>query len=441
MADPTTNEGGLWRRHFHWSVLLKWEVLGWIIAALPTVAGILLVFDQYVGANICFMVTAAFLFAKIVHVAAIASDPAWHRIVFVFVLSGIVGVAIVETVRGVNRWALKHKVETATTEQPPKRPQQSGSIEPAKPSPEAALLAPAGFITFIGQIIDGYAPMMQENQTENPLDDVHLSIFSAVPKSRAPKTDDEWGSGTVVWEKEIEIGTCRARLTTGLQERFPIAGQKHLFCHILMLTRLQTYRETIKLTKISDKEYSAQLDFYGGGANPLYTRHMKLGIMNTQDRHIAVHSPMAAHVANELEKLDATEGAKLQFTFWPVDPNEEKLYDETSLPVVDNVVTVAFTAKNVGSAQADNGQVWIQICDGCKFAEEPPGTTIESPIVRRKRFDALYMGSYFEGTTLKVIPPAGATYFTVVLKYACEKCPSIDNKHPQKLRINLTRPS
>jgi hypothetical protein len=113
MGEENANDGGLWRRHFHWSVLLKWEVFGWILAALAAVAGILLIFDQYVGANICFMLTAAFLFAKIIHVAVTANDPVWQRLLFTFVLFGLVGVGIVETVRGVIYWANKHKVETS----------------------------------------------------------------------------------------------------------------------------------------------------------------------------------------------------------------------------------------------------------------------------------------------------------------------------------------
>jgi hypothetical protein len=129
----------------------------------------------------------------------------------------------------------------------------------------------------------------------------------------------------------------------------------------------------------------------------------------------------------------------LQFAFWPIDPKNDKLNDEVSVPIVGGIVTVAFTAKNVGTAQADNGQVWIQICDGCKFAEEPEGTTMlpGDQIVRRKHFDSLHMGSYFEATTLKVIPPSGAPYFTIALKYACERCPPINNKHPQKLKVNI----
>jgi diguanylate cyclase (GGDEF)-like protein len=156
---------------------------------------------------------------------------------------------------------------------------ESPPSTPSKTDSQAArLLAPAGFVSFVGQVIDGYAPMMQENQTPNPLDDVHLSIVESVPKSAEPNTANEWGSGTVVWQKQLEIGTCRAKLTTDLPERFPVEGQKRLFFYIFMMTRFQSYRETIRLTRTSEQEYSAELSFYGGGAKPMYTRNMKLQI-------------------------------------------------------------------------------------------------------------------------------------------------------------------
>ena len=158
-------------------------------------------------------------------------------------------------------------------------------IQPAsKESSQTALLSPAGFIRFVGPVIDGYAPMMQENQTEAPLDDVRLTILAIVPKGSAPTNDDEWGTGDLIWQKEIDIGTCRARLTTGLSERFPIGGRKLLWFSIFMMTRFQSYRETIKLTKTSDKEYSAELNFYGGVEKPIFTREMKLPIMSLKNR-------------------------------------------------------------------------------------------------------------------------------------------------------------
>lgn len=95
---------GLWKQHFHWSVLLRWEVLGWTIGTLLAVGGIVLFFDQYWGANICFMLVSVFIFAKVAHVAILSPDPPWQRLLFTFLLFGIVGVGIVETVRGVKEW-------------------------------------------------------------------------------------------------------------------------------------------------------------------------------------------------------------------------------------------------------------------------------------------------------------------------------------------------
>lgn len=140
--------------------------------------------------------------------------------------------------------------------------------------------------------------------------------------------------------------------------------------------------------------------------------------------------------------LSTPNSAELQFTFWPINPDNEKLKDHISLPIVNGIVTVTFSAKNVGTAQADNGQVWIQLCDECAFAEEPGGTTApkDDPKVRRKRFDILHMGSYFEGTTLKIAPRVGLTSFKIALKYSCEHCSPVENKRPQKLTVNIEPP-
>lgn len=98
---------GIWRQHFHWSVWLRWEVLGWILATLLAIAALFLGFDQYQGANVCFVLTSIFLFAKFAQAGIVANDPWVHRIVFTFLLFGLVGIGIVETVRGVNKWAAK----------------------------------------------------------------------------------------------------------------------------------------------------------------------------------------------------------------------------------------------------------------------------------------------------------------------------------------------
>jgi len=88
---------GLWEAHFHWRVLLQWVVLGWILPTLLAVGGIVLFFDKYTLANICFVLCAMFLFAKVAHASITSDDLWWKRMIFTFILFGAVGVGIVET--------------------------------------------------------------------------------------------------------------------------------------------------------------------------------------------------------------------------------------------------------------------------------------------------------------------------------------------------------
>jgi hypothetical protein len=87
---------------------------------MPSIAALFLFFDQYTGANVCFALTAFFLFAKITHVGLTTNELPLHRLLFTFVLFGLVGVGIVETVRGVNRWAARHSSpEHSINQEPP----------------------------------------------------------------------------------------------------------------------------------------------------------------------------------------------------------------------------------------------------------------------------------------------------------------------------------
>ena len=111
-------------------MLLRWEVVAWIVACLLAVGGIVLIFDQYGLANACFVITALFCFAKVVHMAVVAREAWWQRMLFTFLMFGILGVGIVETVRGVNRFAQSKRpaVEIVPT------PQQPPQTMPAPPA-------------------------------------------------------------------------------------------------------------------------------------------------------------------------------------------------------------------------------------------------------------------------------------------------------------------
>jgi hypothetical protein len=136
---------GIWRHHFHWSVLLRWEVLGWILPILPAIAGLFLYFDQYRGANVCFIVTSLFIFAKVAHIAIPSKDHFVSRFFFTFLLFGIVGVTIVETIRGIDNWRKSKipppSIEVTVASPEPSVPHQvigtaTLEVRPAAPVPD-----------------------------------------------------------------------------------------------------------------------------------------------------------------------------------------------------------------------------------------------------------------------------------------------------------------
>jgi hypothetical protein len=134
------------------------------------------------------------------------------------------------------------------------------------------------------------------------------------------------------------------------------------------------------------------------------------------------------------------EKAILRFSFWPM-KSQDIFTTEISAPLENGAVTVAFTARNLSTVQANNGAVWIRISDVCRFAEEPEGSVKTAwDVVRKKRFDSLHAGVVFEPTYLKIVPPPGISSFTIAYMYACEKCPPVDNEHPQILKVNVVKP-
>jgi hypothetical protein len=114
--------------------------------------------------------------------------------------------------------------------------------------------------------------MMQENQTQSPVDDVSLSVVQSYGDSIHvnPKV--------VGWHKEIPVGTCRANLTIGLPENFPVGNHKRVRFDVVILTRLQTFRETIDLFRENDKEYLANITFNGPSVS--YQQSVRLAIIN-----------------------------------------------------------------------------------------------------------------------------------------------------------------
>jgi hypothetical protein len=182
---------GLWKEHFHWSVLLGWGVLAWILAVLLGIAGLFLVFDQYWGANVCFILTGVFVFAKIVSVGVLSNDSIAPRILFTFVLFGIFGVGLVEAVRGVNRWALSKRTPSQETQssQTSSLPVSNPQSAAASPSPHASLpsiLKTLRFSTIVPLTdTSKNVPVPMNTNNEDPKADFYQDLFSSHPALRS----------------------------------------------------------------------------------------------------------------------------------------------------------------------------------------------------------------------------------------------------------------
>jgi len=106
----------IWKEHFSPNVLLDWVVLGWIIAVVLAIGGIVLVFDQFFWANVCFVLVGLICIAKVVTVAVQHKEETLQAVVFAIVLCASAIVITVLTVRGVNKYAERKKRENQEQE-------------------------------------------------------------------------------------------------------------------------------------------------------------------------------------------------------------------------------------------------------------------------------------------------------------------------------------
>lgn len=140
--------------------------------------------------------------------------------------------------------------------------------------------------------------------------------------------------------------------------------------------------------------------------------------------------------------------ARLQFTFWTDDPNGADLVPirETTVPLVGDSVTIAFTARNIGYVGTQRGEIWIRICSTCKFAKEPEGWQHIKGAVQTDRervIQNVFRGTFIEKMTAEIVPPVGAQRFEVDFFHACDTCEPPENPNNpaiEKLWVNVLRP-
>ena len=138
------------------------------------------------------------------------------------------------------------------------------------------------------------------------------------------------------------------------------------------------------------------------------------------EEFIKAKQPKLAAVTSEKSRFEAS--------FWPATLDSWPIR-ETTLPVVNGVVTVHLTAM-VKDHMAKKTQLWLRLCKGCKYAKEPSGF---------KNYDTQIPGESDEAHERLLVPPAGQTFFLVGINVGCENCDPVNARTFQSLRVNIQR--
>ena len=148
-----------------------------------------------------------------------------------------------------------------------------------------------------------------------------------------------------------------------------------------------------------------------------------------------------AKITSSLEN-NSQQKASLQFSFWPFDKEGNATIHSQTVLIHNGIVEVTFSVKNDSDIPAKHGNIWLYICEGCSFAEEPKNLEIIKSInedrIRRKSFDLINPGESLEPITVKIFPPIGFNPFLIAFAYACETCPQVksDLEHRQILTVS-----
>lgn len=131
--------------------------------------------------------------------------------------------------------------------------------------------------------------------------------------------------------------------------------------------------------------------------------------------------------------------AKLAFSFFATDLKFSAPQRETSIPAQDDRVTFEFVVINPTDVDALNGELWLYICDDCRFGREPQGLTRldgMAETIRYRRF-TLHGRTTMRKTSVEIVVPERARYINVGFNYRCRACEIPDKI--QKARVNILR--
>lgn len=133
-----------------------------------------------------------------------------------------------------------------------------------------------------------------------------------------------------------------------------------------------------------------------------------------------------------MEKVLNPPKADLLFTFAPF-PQPPHDGDRAVAPVLyvtrpikeDGSVEIRFSLVNNTSVPADDSQVSVEICQGCKFTKEPARFTKlqgDPDTVRNHVYGDMPAGAPFYELVIDVTPPPNASAFNIQVSHRCKTC-------------------
>jgi hypothetical protein len=129
--------------------------------------------------------------------------------------------------------------------------------------------------------------------------------------------------------------------------------------------------------------------------------------------------------------------ARLQFSSFVTQLSQFPVLLQSLRPISDKTFVIDFTIRNVSEVAAEHGDIWIIICQDCKYTREPAGFEKQPAADERQRhmtFERINSGVFLEQMSVEVFLDGPFGSFDTSLKYACETCGEFDQAEKQTIK-------
>jgi hypothetical protein len=129
-------------------------------------------------------------------------------------------------------------------------------------------------------------------------------------------------------------------------------------------------------------------------------------------------------------KPPAPKQARLQFSFFTEDQKAFPILVRDVQQADDKTFSVDFSVRNISDVVVKEGDIWIILCDACKYEKEPDGFTKpkgSSERYRNRHFNILNPGVTLDKMTVTFSITGRFYQFGLALKYACENCVNLSD--------------